>query len=253
MTGSSVLANVAGSGSRALECEPVVTAVGEIDTATRQAMQRLYARCYGGSSPELFFGDLDAKDEVLLLYDGTTLAGFTSYQFYRQIVGQERIHVVYSGDTVVAPEYWGQQALAFAWIRRMGAYKRFHSSEPLYWLLLVKGHRTFRYLPAFSKVFYPHWDGRGGELKTLADRLAAEKFGKHYNREKGVVEFPESRGHLKSDIAIPKKREMSREDVRFFVQRNPHYRQGHELVCLCRLESANLKPLAQRLFADMHE
>lgn len=239
--------------SKALSCEQIVVAVEQLDAATRDAMQRLYSSCYGGSSPDLFFSDLDEKDEALLLYDGTVLVGFTTYHFYRKTVGSETINIVYSGDTVVDPDYWGQQTLAFAWIKRMGAYKRLHSSEPLYWFLLVKGHRTFRYLPAFSKVFYPHWDGRGDELKVLADQLASEKFGAHYNPESGVVEFPESRGHLKSEIALPKDREVARDEVDYFIRRNPDYRAGHELVCICPLERSNLKPLAQRLFMGAHE
>ena len=29
--------------------------------------------------------------------------------------------------------------------------------QPLYWFLIVKGHRTYRYLSAFSVDFHPHW------------------------------------------------------------------------------------------------
>lgn len=32
------------------------------------------------------------------------------------------------------------------------------------------------------------------------------------------------------------------------MQRNPGYRQGDELVCLCEVAASNLKPLAQRVF-----
>ena len=69
-----------------------------------------------------------------------------------------------------------QQALAFDWISRMGAIKRAHPERPLYWLLLVKGHRTFRYLPLFAKSFFPHWSIDRSDLKPLADELASAMF-----------------------------------------------------------------------------
>ena len=37
-------------------------------------------------------------------------------------------------------------------------------------------------------------------------------------------------------------------EVRFFVERNPGYQRGHELVCLCEVETHNMKPLTLKLF-----
>jgi len=167
--------------------------------------------------------------------------------FERDWHGQ-RIRVVYSGDTVVERAHWGQQALAFAWIARMGALKREQPNVPLYWFLLVKGHRTFRYLPVFGRSFHPHWSEPRDDLKALADALALEMFPGDYNAATGVVEFAESRGHLRSDIAQPTPEELEREGVRFFLERNPGFCRGHELVCLCEVEERNMKPLTLRLF-----
>jgi hypothetical protein len=69
-----------------------------------------------------------------------------------------------------------------------------------------------------------------------------------YNAATGVVEFNPSRGHLKADIAMPAPAELQREGVRFFLERNPGFTHGHELVCLCEVEEHNMKPLTLRLF-----
>ena len=42
--------------------------------------------------------------------------------------------------------------------------------------------------------------------------------------------------------------ELEKPSTRYFMQRNPGYRQGDELVCLCEVAASNLKPLAQRVF-----
>jgi hypothetical protein len=227
--------------------------VAALDDAVRRDMAALYLSMYDGSSAALFSRDLQKKDEVLLVRDGRALAGFTTFKVFEHEWRGERVGIVYSGDTVVAREHWGQQALAFDWISRMGAIKREHPARPLYWLLLVKGHRTFRYLPLFAKSFWPHWSIDRSDLKPLADALAIEMFPGDYDPDRGVVAFAESRGHLKPDIAAPTEAEAARADVGFFLARNPGYRRGHELVCVAELEPHNMKPLTLRLFGkELH-
>ena len=223
-------------------------AVSALDESVKREMAALYLGSYDGSSPELFFHDLARKDEVLLVRDGRTIVGFTTFRLFEHEWRGERIRVVYSGDTIVAREHWGQQALAFDWISRMGAARRERPDLPLYWLLLVKGHRTFRYLPLFAKSFYPHWSIDRSDLQPLADALALAMFPDDYNPATGVVELKQSRGHLKPDLAIPSQSEQERDDVRFFLKRNPGYQRGHELVCVCEIEPVNMKPLTLRLF-----
>jgi len=211
-------------------------------------MAKLYLTNYDGCSEVRFCRDLAEKDEALLVYTGGRLVGFTTFEVYDRTWNNKAIRVIYSGDTIMDRKHWGQQALAFAWIKRMGEIKRQHPSIPFYWFLLVKGHRTFRYMPTFGKTFFPHWSASRGDLKPLADQLAGEKFGSDYNRLTGVVEFPFSHGHLKSELAEPNPEEIAKEAVRFFIERNPGYKQGHELVCICEMEEFNMKPLTKRLF-----
>ena len=130
----------------------------------------------------------------------------------------------------------------------MGELKSEEPELPLYWFVIIKGHRTFKYLPTFGKSFHPHWSNPRPDLKLLADALASEKFGADYNKETGIVEFAESQGHLREDIAHPTEEEMSKESVRFFLKTNPNYLRGHELVCICELEEENMKPLTKRIF-----
>jgi hypothetical protein len=222
--------------------------VSSLGDDIRARMARIYLASYDGSSQAIFFGDLATKDEVLLVHSADELIGFTTLRTFDYAWEGRRVRVVYSGDTVVDRAHWGQQSLAFAWISRIGELKREHPDIPMFWFLLVKGHRTFRYLPAFGKSFYPHWSIDRSDLKPLADALASDMFGGDYNPKTGVVEFEESRGHLKPHIAPPTESELDREGVRFFLERNPGFQRGHELVCLCELEEHNMKPLTLRLF-----
>jgi hypothetical protein len=242
---------VVGAGGRLAPVDGYATCfvpVSCLSAAQKTEMAQLYLASYDATSEATFRRDLEAKDEALLVHAGTQLIGFTTLRLFEREWRGARLRVVYSGDTVVERRHWGQQALAFAWIQHVGAIRRRDPASPLYWFLLVKGHRTFRFLPAFAKSFHPHWEERRGDLEPLADALALDMFPGHYNPLTGVVEFEPSRGQLKSDIAEPSPGTRSREDVRFFLARNPGYVRGHELVCLCELDERNLKPLARRLF-----
>lgn len=215
---------------------------------TIQAMASLYQEYFDGSSEVIFRQDLADKDEVILLYHQKQLVGFTALKVFDFDWQGKLNRIVYSGDTIVAFNHWGQQRLAFAWIAHVGQIRRRNPTLPLYWFLLVKGHRTFKYLAVFAKSFFPHWDYQRDDLKDLADQLALIRFGYNYDPASGLVRFPESRGHLKPEIADASPRELNKIATQFFFQKNPHYHLGHELVCLCELELANMKALVARVF-----
>ncbi len=211
-------------------------------------MERLYLSHYDGASAKQVRTDLQDKDEAILVHSQDELVGFTTLKVYEHVWQGRSIRVIYSGDTIVDRAHWGQQILAFTWIAKMGSLKRESPDLPMYWFLIVKGHRTYKYLPVFGKSFYPHWNIDRSDLKPLADDLAKMRFGMDYNPVTGIVEFAQSKGHLKSEIALPTEEEKTKDAVRFFLERNPNYTRGHELVCLCELSEQNMKPLTRRIF-----
>ena len=222
--------------------------IENITIKEREEIIALYLNYYEGSNAAQVKSDLAYKTEIILMTSANKIVGFTTLEFYEKKWHRKTIRIVYSGDIIVAREHWGQQSLTFACITRMGMYKQEKPDLPVYWFLIVKGHRTYKYLPVFVKSFYPHWDYQSESLKAIAEFLALDKFGKIYNSQKGVLEFPESKGHLKEQYAYPNDNEKNKLSVKYFLQRNPDYVKGHELVCLCELSGENMKPLTRRVF-----
>ncbi len=225
--------------------------VSAVDDALRRAMFSLYTTYYDATDEATFNHDLNAKDQVVLLRDERRrVCGFSALATLRlnDAFGRS-IRAIYSGDTVVDRRHWGQQALAFHWIRLAGRIARREPDVPLYWFLIVKGYRTYRYLHAFTRRYYPHWrDSTPPDLQALMHRLGAWRFGSAYDVSSGRIQFARSRGHLASACADVEPGARARPEVAYFLERNPAYARGDELVCLTRLESANLRPLARRLF-----
>jgi hypothetical protein len=228
-----------------------IVPVRDVCSSDREEMWNLYHRFYAGTHRGLFERDLEQKDSLLLLRDASArIQGFSTIAIGETVHEGEALRYVFSGDTIVERAHWGSQALAFTWLRYVGELKRERPALPLFWFLIVKGHRTFRYLPAFAREFYPHWErGTPARMATLMSKLARERFGEAFDDEQGVVRYSESHGHLAEELAEANEREAGRADVSFFLRRNSGYRRGDELVCLCELKADNLRPLARRLFA----
>lgn len=220
--------------------------VGTLSIEKRARMAEIYFESYAGSDKQRFYVDLDNKDEVLLLEFEGQLVGFSTLQF----IWHENALIAYSGDTIVMPEHWRQQILHGTWLTRMAMLQREYPGQKLYWLLLVKGIRTYKYLKIFARNFYPHWQNAQPELERLANSLAREKFGALYNPQTGVVECPESYGHLSTALAAISPALQAKPEVEFFLRKNPHYARGHELVCLCDLALDNLSERCKPFFVD---
>jgi hypothetical protein len=227
-----------------------VVPISALSAADRSEMWELYRRFYEGTGPALFDADLAQKESLVLLRDADgRIQGFSTIAIGTTDLDDRPIRYVFSGDTIIDRAHWGTQALAFCWLRFVGEIKRERPEVPLYWFLIVKGHRTFRYLPTFAHEFYPHWrNSTPSAMTALLNKLARERFGDAFDSANGLIRYPESRGHLVPAWAEVTEREAEREDVNFFLRRNAGYRRGDELVCLCELSANNLRPLARRLF-----
>ena len=222
--------------------------ISELKQVDLETLCELYLTYYGGCNRQQFFGDLQDKSAIMLIEFGEQIVGFSTYKIFDQQWQGTTIAIVFSGDTIIDKAHWGQQALAFNWIRRMGQLKQQEPSKQLFWFLIVKGHRTFRYLDTFSYDYYPHHTKQQTQLRSLVDFLADQHFSEHYNPRSGVIEFPPEHGYLKPPFASSTTREMNSAAAKLFFSLNPDYRQGHELACLCELSAENLKPLARRIF-----
>ena len=159
--------------------------------ADRDAMHGLLASYFAGVERAVFERDLDEKQWAILLERGDgTLAGFTTLLLYRTGFQGETITVVFSGDTIVDRASWGSAALHRTWIAAVTRLAAEHGEGRLFWQLIVSGFRTYRLLPIFFREFYPRHDrDTPPETRALMDELAVHRFGRQYDRARGVVRF----------------------------------------------------------------
>ena len=211
----------------------------------------LFRRHYDHVDFDRFSADFLAKDYVIILRDEerNIIRGFSTQVIYDRVVCNEPLKLLFSGDTVIDQEYWGQQALPKAWCSLAGRIKAEYPDTQLFWLLLTKGHRTYLYLPLFFHAFYPCYDQPlpAFEHEVIHD-FGRFKYGKQYDPARGIVAFETPQGQLRDDLADIPASQRKNPHVQFFLNQNKRYRHGDELVCLARLEADNMRSTAKRYF-----
>jgi len=230
--------------------ETVAARRAELGPEERAAMRTLLETYFEGVTEEQFTRDLDAKDWVLRVFVEGRLAGFSTLAVSVATVGGREVNVVYSGDTIMAPEAWGSPALARGWIGLVRRVCAELPERPCYWLLLSSGFRTYRFLPVFWKTFWPRTGvGMPADVKGMMDELACVRFGEAYDAEAGVVRF-DAPQCLRSELATVSEARKRDAHVAFFLERNPGHADGDELVCLTDLSDGNLTAAGRRVVRE---
>ncbi|AFY58326.1 hypothetical protein Riv7116_5965 [Rivularia sp. PCC 7116] len=225
----------------------------ELSDLDLEAMFMLLSKHFKGVKRDIFNNDLDSKNWVILIKDEQTnqLKGFSTLLMYDTYFEDEKISIVFSGDTIVDPSAWSSSALSAGWISSINQLRNEYCTGKLYWLLISGGYRTYRFLPLFWKEFYPRYDTPTPErILYLMQDLAVKRFGENYNITTGVVRFPHP--HILRDglHGIPAQR-LRDPHIQYFQALNPGHLNGDELVCFTEICEENLTRAGRRMwFAD---
>jgi hypothetical protein len=209
-----------------------------LQTSERSRMLALMELCYDGIEAEQFFADLDTKDAVILLYSRAQdhLVGFSTIRVVSERVYRRRVDLIFSGDTVIHPDYWGQKALHIAFGRFLLRRKLRHPFRPCLWLLLSKGFKTYLLMANHFPRSFPRLDKEmPAAYVALRDRMARAWWQEAYDPSPGIVHLPQPRDRVKAAFAVIDSATRALPHVAFFVSQNPGYAYGDELVCLAEL------------------
>jgi hypothetical protein len=226
-----------------------VLPIAALDAATRAEMRTLLERFFDGVCADAFEADLAEKDQVVLLRaSGGRLLGFSTVKVYRSVACGALRRVLFSGDTVVAPEAWRSPVAVRTWLRAVLKFSK-EAPEPLDWFLLSSGHRTFRIM---TTVFREHYPDPGRDRADVRERLhayARERYGERFDAGGGVVRLERSVHRLRPGVGEVTTARLTDPAVTLFVDRNPGHAQGDELACLCEIADANLTAAGRRFLA----
>ena len=224
-----------------------------IDSITEDNIEDMYnlmCAYYDNVCKGNFQRDLLEKRDVILLRDSNEriIKGFSTLMLLDQIIDEKPVTALFSGDTIIDKEYWGENELPKWWGRYAFSLIDEMPDKELFWFLMSKGYKTYRFLPVFFNEFYPR---RGTEFpereKRILDSFAYSKFPKNYNSETGIISFSGKKDHLKQGIAEIDESRMKNPDIKYFVEKNSNWQQGDELACIIKLTKDNFNRMGHRV------
>lgn len=222
----------------------------ELTPQLRDAMFALLERHYDNVTRDTFETDLAEKEWVILLFDPTSqaLCGFSTQMRLKADVGGRVVTALFSGDTIIAREHWGDTALQHVGGKLAMSLADAQPGGDLYWFLISKGYKTYRFLPVFFHDFHPHPERpTRADVRAALDALAGRKFPGRYDADRGIVAAGPTGERLRPGVADVTPERMRDPFVRFFTERNPGHAAGDELCCLAPLTRDNFTPAAHRV------
>ena len=145
-----------------------VVPVASLGPDERARMWALFAAAYDDVDEATFRADLDAKQRVIVLTDADGVQGFSTLREVEVTVDGQRQVGMFSGDTVVAPAYWGTKVLGRAFLAHLAWRRMLRPLTQYWWVLITKGYKTYLLM---ANNFPVHWPRMEAPTPPEAERL----------------------------------------------------------------------------------
>ena len=216
-------------------------AVNRLEQPVIDDMFRLFSQYYNNIDAAQFKADLLEKDHVFLFLDpDKRVQGFSTVVTLEQEVQGKKVRALFSGDTVMHRDYWGQGALSTAFGKYFFLKKLKSPWQPLYWFLISKGYKTYLLMTNNFPTHYPRYDKPTPPfMQAMMDAFGKRLYPEHYNAEEGLIQFSQQqvkqKDCLKDDITPITEEMLTNSRIAFFAEKNPHWDAGDELACVAEL------------------
>lgn len=225
----------------------------EISITDQERMFAILSKYYHGVSWESFKHDLSEKSHVILLVaeDGS-VQGFSTVMSGEMKIQGKRVMTVFSGDTILEPQFWGSPALGIGFIRFLLSLKFKNPFTPVYWFLISKGYKTYLLMSNNFTEYYPNPAEKTPSFEgTMMDAYYAKKYPAEYDSCRRIITFGENvTCRLKEKVAaITPEHRATVPKIVFFESLNPGWERGDELACVAKMTfDMPVRYLLKRLF-----
>lgn len=217
-----------------------------------QEMYAIYAQYYDNTNFPLFLDDFSNKHGAILIFHPKTeqIVGFSTMAIHQFEFGHQRYTFLFSGDTVVKREFWGNRALQATFVKLVMRLRFQYPRDEFYWLLISKGYKTYLLMANNYYVYYPNVEGKHQQLAPVLEYYCKKFFPKYYNEMSHLLNFGEDYQPLKGEVApITAKMRLDNPKIDYFAKMNPTWEQGTELPCIGYLGWGDIMRYPLRFFS----
>ncbi len=223
--------------------------VADLSDADRLNMFHLHRQYYDNVLEDVFFRDLSEKDWVIMMKDEQgQVHGFSTIQLISLRVLEADHLFLFSGDTVMSEHIRNTPALASAFLQFSVTLIENYPGMPIYWFLISKGYRTYRFLQLYFNEYYPvHNKVIPEYYQKILDAVAFYKFGDQYYPREHLIRHKTISDRLKPEHATIAEGRQKNPVVKFFLAKNPDFYKGDDLACITAISVENFSPLVERV------
>jgi len=201
-------------------------------------MFRVFCRYYENTSIDQFIADLGKKQGAFIVRRrvDNVIVGFSTLGVYTMMVDGKKVRGIFSGDTILEKDYWGNRAINAEFVKRVLIEAIKDPFTPQYWFLISKGYKTFLLLSRNFPNYFPHPSQENPHMKNIVEAYCEQLFPGCLNRESMVLDFGDGYNCLKNNVTPITDEQRQEEDIAFFEQKNPEWTRGCELPCAARVD-----------------
>ena len=227
--------------------------IDKCSSDVKEACYRLLSHCFLGVTREDFDKDFHEKEAVILLRqaDSGKIVGFSTLMTIALPLANADSIAVFSGDTAVLPEYRSSFGMGIEIAKYFLKVRERCPNTLVFYVLISKGWRTYKVLPFFFRDFYPNPQGTTASLeKEVADAFGMAKYPANYLPDLSLIRFSQEGQRLRPG-SIDVSPHQGDPFISFFLQANPDYLRGDELVCVASIEPGNFTSQLNRLMGSI--
>lgn len=215
-----------------------ICSIKALSLENRNRMFQIMTQYYERMVRETFDSDLNEKTDVILLLDNNRdIQGFSTLLLQYDSNEGKKYITIFSGDTVLDKQYWGNGALATAFGQYLLRIKMKHPFTEVYWLLISKGFKTYLLMANNFPLHFPRHEKRTSRrAQHIMDKFYSGRFGKDYFPQDGIIRFAkEKSSYIKDFNHEIGEQERQNPRVAFFESKNPKWFHGEELACIAKV------------------
>jgi hypothetical protein len=224
--------------------------VPDLSPTDRHRMYELMTCHFDGVTSRQFHEDLNEKDWSAVLRDaGGLIQGFSLVKILHATHNDRPVRGIYSGDTVSAPDFRGDNRLIRTWAKGVQKLVGERPDVETYWIILTANYRVYEYLPSFFRNFYPRTEAAPADWPDILAAFLGQKFPDYFDAHRGIVSLPE-KNPVKGGKAIDPTILLDNPHAHFFVERNPGYLAGEFLACITHWHPDNITRFGKRMTSE---
>lgn len=211
--------------------------IKKIDSQLIDTLFLLFEQYYLDVSKDQFIADLKEKTHIIIMRNSEKkIVGFSTQKREWVTLEGKKILALFSGDTVIDKDYWGKKDLQKAFFWFILESKLLSRGAPLYWFLISKGFKTYLMMRKNFRRSYPNpLTDFPPFAKKLSHFYYQKRYGNDYMPESNLIIFKNIKGAVKESFQDLPAGPITDLNIQYFLEKNPHYDQGHELACITQI------------------